>query len=80
LSSDERTKQEARRVLLKLADERRRSLDDAQLQEVLSDEMVTALFELAWKHQWERSSANFTREARPIVDAAVDGAVHSVED
>jgi hypothetical protein len=80
LSGDERTKREALRVLLQLAEERRRTLDDVQLQRVLSDELVSALFDLAWKYQWERSAAGFIREARPLVDTAVDGAVSSVED
>lgn len=80
MSGDARTKQEALRVLLHLANERRRALADPQLQGALSDEMIRALFELAWKHQWERSLTAFIREARLLVDATVDEVVSTVED
>jgi hypothetical protein len=80
LSGDEQTKRKALNLLLRSAEEQRRTLPDEQLREAVSDDLVTAVFELAWKHQWDRSSADFTRETRPIVDQAVDGAVQSVED
>jgi hypothetical protein len=80
LPGDEKTKQKALDLLLELAEGCRSAIDDRQLREVAAPNLVTAVFELAWKHQWDRTPDNFLRAVRPIVDQAVAEAVISIED
>jgi hypothetical protein len=80
MPGDEQTKQKALDLLLELAEERRRSIDDERLRQVASAELVAAVFELAWQHQWDRAPADFIRAVRPIVDETVAKAVNPVED
>lgn len=80
MSGDQQTKQKALEVLLGLADSRRASIEDERLRHMLSDELITEVFETAWKRQWDKNDNALLREVRPIVDAAVSRAVSSSED
>jgi len=79
LSGDQQTKQKALELLLQLADARRAAIEDVRLRQVLSDELVAEVFEIAWKRQWDKSDNALLRDVRPIVDDAVARAVTSSE-
>jgi hypothetical protein len=75
LPGSEEARQEALRLLLQLANEKRGTIEDERLIEVVSDDLVSAVFEIAWKHQWDPDPAAFSREARPLLESAVDKVV-----
>ena len=80
MPGDEQTKQKALDLVLEIAEKQGAAIEDEQLRRVASAQLLSAVFELAWEHQWERTPASFVRAVRPLVNEAVSSVVIPDED
>lgn len=63
-----------------LANQRFSELKDEDVKKVLSSEVVDAVFEAAWEHQFDRERTAIRRTIRDIVQTAVAEVVDSDAD
>jgi len=70
--STPRTKDRALEVLLVHLARLRERVDDSQARELLSDELARAVFDLAWRHQFDDYRNDFQRRVRDTVEIAIE--------
>jgi hypothetical protein len=70
--AEPRTKAGALQVLLQLLPETSREINDEAIRGLLGQEMITQVFEQAWKHQFEDDRGQFQRVTRDMVLEAIE--------
>ena len=67
----ERTADAARAILLELRDKEVQRLDEST-REILSESLVSEIFEQAWRHQFEEDRRQAKRDLRQVVADAIE--------
>ena len=68
----QRTKQRALAVLLDEITSIRSAIADRSARQALTDRVVTEIFEVVWRRQFDEYRNEATRQVREIVDIAID--------
>ena len=70
--SEPRTRQRALDMLLQRMVSISPSISDESARALLSDDLVTRIFDVAWQHQFDEDRSEATRQIREIVNIAID--------
>jgi ABC-type transporter MlaC component len=74
------SREAALELVRNLADRRFRELKDEDTRIVLSPDVVDAVFDAAWEHQFDRDRTSIQRKIRDIVQTAVSKVVDNDAD
>jgi len=70
--SKSRTRERALDEIMRLLPDVRREILDERVQNILSDDLVKEIFEVAWKHQFDDDRSAASRIFRDIVREAIE--------
>ena len=65
------SREAALRLIRELAEQRLKQLKDEDSRRVLSPEVVDAIFEVAWAHQFDRDRTEIQHNIRDIIQGSV---------
>ena len=70
--SEPRTRQRALDMLLQRMATIRPTISDESAKALLTDDLLTRIFDVAWQHQFDEDRSEATRQIREIVNIAID--------
>ena len=70
--SEPRTRQRALDMLLQRMATIRPAISDESAKALLTDDLLTRIFDVAWQHQFDEDRSEATRQTREIVNIAID--------